>query len=83
MDQFNTDNLKAQEAAALLGNPLFKEAFSGVREAIIRQMEQDLAASSEVTEKRLSLLRALPLVREYLENYMYTGKINAQTQEEI
>jgi len=75
--------LKAKEAQALLNTPLFNEMFDGVREGIVRQMEFDLEATPAQTQKRLALLQGLPLLREYLENYVVSGQLENKTQQEM
>ena len=71
---------RAQEAQVLLANPLFKEAISEVREALISGIERSAFADEKLREKLSQQLVALSTVVGKLRTHIETGKLVEEAQ---
>jgi hypothetical protein len=66
------------EAEQLLANPLLKEAFAGVKAALVASLE-DVPIGDIDTHHQIALsLQALKTVRRYLENWVQGGRLEAE-----
>lgn len=61
----NSDEAKANKAAALANNPTFNEAFTAAREGFIGQLERlNLDGSVQAENKALEIVRQLQVLTE-------------------
>ena len=74
---------RADEAKRLLDNPLFKEAFSTIREDLIKHL-LNTSVAEEVERDRLYItIKALDLVEQHIRSVFETGKLAEKEQEEF
>jgi hypothetical protein len=66
---------RATKAAALLENPIFKEAFDGVRQKIVEAIERCPMKEREDGEDLRRSLKLLKGVREAIEAHVKHGQI--------
>lgn len=66
---------RANEAQALLNNPLLKEAFDGVRESLQRQREEVKLRDTEMHTLLILAEQNLSNLERYLRGVIETGKM--------
>lgn len=66
---------RATKAKALIENPIFKEAFEGVRLAIIDRIERCPMQDNATAEELRKCLRLLKDVRQQVEAFIQDGKV--------
>ena len=69
---------RGQEAEQLLGNPLLKAAFTGVRDALIEKLEQAPIGDIDTQHEIALMLQTIETVRRYLENWVRDGQLEAE-----
>lgn len=74
---------RAQRAQAVMDNPAFKDAFAGVREAIIARIEQCPMRDTEGAERLRIMLKLLNDVRANLEQALADGKVAGLRLQEV
>ena len=74
---------RADEAKRLLDNPLFKEAFSTIREELIKHL-LNTRVNEELERDRLYItIKALDLVQQHIQSVLETGKLAENEQEKF
>ena len=72
---------RADQAKQILEHPLYVEALSTVREALIQYL-LDTKVAEEVERDRLYItIKALELVNQHLQSVLETGKLAEREQE--
>jgi len=74
---------RADEAKRLLDNPLFKEAFTTIREELIKHL-LNTRVNEELERDRLYItIKALDLVEQHIQSVLETGKLAENEQEKF
>ena len=74
---------RADQAKQILEHPLYVEAISTVREALIQHL-LDTRVAEEVERDRLYItIKALELVNQHLQSVLETGKLAEREQEDF
>jgi hypothetical protein len=74
---------RADEAKRLLETPLFKEAFSTIREELIKHL-LNTRVNEELERDRLYItIKALDLVQQHIQSVLETGKLAENEQEKF
>jgi len=74
---------RADEAKRLLDNPLFKEAFSTIREELIKHLLNTRVAEELERDRLYITIKALDLVEQHIRSVFETGKLAEKEQEEF
>ena len=74
---------RADEAKRLLDNPLFKEAFSTIREELIKHLLNTRVAEELERDRLYITIKALDLVQQHIQSVLETGKLAEREQEEF
>ena len=74
---------RADEAKRLLDNPLFKEAFSTIREELIKHLLNTRVAEELERDRLYITIKALDLVQQHIQSVLETGKLAEKEQEEF
>jgi len=74
---------RADEAKRLLDNPLFKEAFSTIREELIKHLLNTRVAEELERDRLYITIKALDLVEQHIQSVLETGKLAEKEQEEF
>ena len=74
---------RAEEAKRLLDNPLFKEAFTTIREELIRHLLNTRVAEEVERDRLYITIKALDLVKQHIQSVLETGKLAEKEQEEF
>jgi hypothetical protein len=69
---------RGAEVEQLLANPLLKDAFTGVREALIKKIETASLDDIEAQHELAVSLKLLITVRQYMENWIRDGQLEAE-----
>ena len=74
---------RADQAKQILEHPLYVEAISTVREALIQHL-LDTRVAEEVERDRLYVtIKALELVNQHIQSVLETGKLAEREQEDF
>ena len=74
---------RAAEAKRLLDNPLFKEAFSTIREELIKHLLNTRVAEELERDRLYITIKALDLVQQHIQSVLETGKLAENEQEKF
>ena len=74
---------RADEAKRLLDNPLFKEAFTIIREELIKHLLNTRVAEEMERDRLYITIKALDLVQQHIQSVLETGKLAEKEQEEF
>ena len=74
---------RADEAKRLLDNPLFKEAFSTIREELIKHLLNTRVAEELERDRLYITIKALDLVEQHIQSVLETGKLAENEQEKF
>ena len=74
---------RADDARRLLDNPLFKEAFTTIREELIRHLLNTRVAEEVERDRLYITIKALDLVKQHIQSVLETGKLAEKEQEEF
>ena len=74
---------RADEAKRLLDNPLFKEAFTTIREELIKHLLNTRVAEEMERDRLYITIKALDLVEQHIQSVFETGKLAEKEQEEF
>ena len=74
---------RADEAKRLLDNPLFKEAFTTIREELIKHLLNTRVAEELERDRLYITIKALDLVEQHIQSVFETGKLAEKEQEEF
>jgi len=74
---------RADEAKRLLDNPLFKEAFSTIREELIKHLLNTRVAEELERDRLYITIKALDLVQQHIQSVLETGKLAENEQEKF
>ena len=74
---------RADEAKRLLDNPLFKEAFSSIREELIKHLLNTRVAEEMERDRLYITIKALDLVHQHVQSVLETGRLAEKEQEEF
>jgi hypothetical protein len=74
---------RAEEAKRLLDNPLFKEAFTTIREELIRHLLNTRVAEEVERDRLYITIKALDLVKQHIQSVLETGKLAESEQEKF
>ena len=74
---------RADEAKRLLDNPLFKEAFTTIREELIKHLLNTRVAEEMERDRLYITIKALDLVEQHIQSVLETGKLAEKEQEEF
>jgi hypothetical protein len=74
---------RADEAKRLLDNPLFKEAFTTIREELIKHLLNTRVAEEVERDRLYITIKALDLVEQHIQSVLETGKLAEKEQEEF
>ena len=74
---------RADEAKRLLDNPLFKEAFTTIREELIKHLLNTRVAEEMERDRLYITIKALDLVEQHIRSVFETGKLAEKEQEEF
>ena len=74
---------RADEAKRLLDNPLFKEAFSTIREELIKHLLNTRVAEELERDRLYITIKALDLVHQHVQSVLETGRLAEKEQEEF
>ncbi len=66
------------EAEQLLANPLLNEAFKGIREALIQQLEATSIGDIDTQHEITLTLQLIKNVKRYLENWVRDGQLESE-----
>ncbi len=69
---------RGQEAEQLLANPLLNEAFKGIREALVAQLEATAIGNIDMQHEITLTLQLIKNVRKYLENWVRDGQLEGE-----
>jgi len=65
------------EAKQLLDNPLFRQAFEGVRQKLLERLEETAIGDVDTQHQLTLCLQTVKQVRKYLENWIRDGELEA------
>jgi len=74
---------RADDAKRLLDNPLFKEAFTTIREELIKHLLNTRVAEELERDRLYITIKALDLVQQHIQSVFETGKLAEKEQEEF
>ena len=74
---------RADDAKRLLDNPLFKEAFTTIREELIKHLLNTRVAEEVERDRLYITIKALDLVEQHIRSVFETGKLAEKEQEEF
>ena len=74
---------RADDAKRLLDNPLFKEAFTTIREELIKHLLNTRVAEELERDRLYITIKALDLVEQHIKSVFETGKLAEKEQEEF
>ena len=74
---------RADEAKRLLDNPLLKEAFTTIREELIRHLLNTRVAEEVERDRLYITIKALDLVKQHIQSVLETGKLAESEQEKF
>ena len=74
---------RADDAKRLLDNPLFKEAFTTIREELIKHLLNTRVAEEMERDRLYITIKALDLVKQHIQSVLETGKLAEKEQEEF
>ena len=74
---------RADDAKRLLDNPLFKEAFTTIREELIKHLLNTRVAEELERDRLYITIKALDLVEQHIQSVLETGKLAEREQEEF
>ena len=74
---------RADEAKRLLDNPLFKEAFTTIREELIKHLLNTRVAEEMERDRLYITIKALDLVHQHVQSVLETGRLAQKEQEEF
>ena len=74
---------RADDAKRLLDNPLFKEAFTTIREELIKHLLNTRVAEELERDRLYITIKALDLVEQHIRSVFETGKLAEKEQEEF
>ena len=74
---------RADEAKRLLDNPLFKEAFTTIREELIKHLLNTRVAEEMERDRLYITIKALDLVEQHIQSVLETGKLAENEQEKF
>ena len=74
---------RADEAKRLLDNPLFKEAFTTIREELIKHLLNTRVADEMERDRLYITIKALDLVHQHVQSVLETGRLAEKEQEEF
>lgn len=75
MDDRTENNLeRAREAEIIVSNRIYQEAFQVVEERLLRRLQAGRLSENEERDI-IAMLRAVPLVKGYIQDVMMTGKL--------
>ena len=74
---------RADEAKRLLDNPLFKEAFTTIREELIKHLLNTRVAEELERDRLYITIKALDLVEQHIQSVLETGKLAENEQEKF
>ena len=74
---------RADDAKRLLDNPLFKEAFTTIREELIKHLLNTRVAEEVERDRLYITIKALDLVEQHIKSVFETGKLAEKEQEEF
>tara|TARA_Y100000758_G_C15758460_1_gene314888 strand:- start:9 stop:269 length:261 start_codon:yes stop_codon:yes gene_type:complete len=74
---------RADEAKRLLDNPLFKEAFTTIREELIKHLLNTRVAEEMERDRLYITIKALDLVHQHVQSVLETGRLAEKEQEEF
>ena len=74
---------RADEAKRLLDNTLFKEAFTTIREELIKHLLNTRVAEEVERDRLYITIKALDLVEQHIQSVFETGKLAEKEQEEF
>ena len=74
---------RAEEAKRLLDNPLFKEAFTTIREELIRHLLNTRVAEEVERDRLYITIKALDLVKQHIQSVLETGKLAESEKEKL
>ena len=84
MGRKNGEELRrAEDAKRLLDNPLFKEAFTTIREELIKHLLNTRVAEEMERDRLYITIKALDLVEQHIKSVFETGKLAEKEQEEF
>ena len=72
---------RAGEAKHILDNPLFKEAFSTVREGLIEHLLNTRIAEEVERDRLYITIKALELIEQHIRSVLETGTLAEREQE--
>lgn len=78
MTDLEAERDRGQRAAAILRDPIVKEAFDEIRESYVSAWEQSSASDTDEREQAYYLLKALQSFRGQFESAVQTGKMASQ-----
>ena len=74
----NLEEIKrGEEADRILNNPLFIEAFEGVRESIINSMAQSAFGDAQTHNRLVIAMQLLAQIEKRLKDHVATGKMSS------
>ena len=74
---------RADDAKRLLDNPLFKEAFTTIREELIKHLLNTRVAEEMERDRLYITIKALDLVHQHVQSVLETGRLAEKEQEEF
>jgi len=74
---------RADDAKRLLDNPLFKEAFTTIREELIKHLLNTRVAEELERDRLYITIKALDLVQQHIQSVLETGKLAENEQEKF
>jgi hypothetical protein len=75
--------MDAQEARYLITHPMFKGAFSAVRENLVQAIEDNLVTNELQRDKLMLSLQLLRSVKEQIEAYVINGRLEKLNTEDF
>lgn len=73
---------RADEAGRLLVNPVLNEAFKGIRDGLIHQLEHVPLSDVEMQHEVTLMLQLLKRVQSQLQRYVEDGKLEQHRQKQ-
>lgn len=75
MTTLNDERIRAAEAAQLLENPFFKQAFEAAEQSILDQMDEVTMRDVEMHTRLILARQTLTAVKAYLHRVIQTGEM--------
>jgi hypothetical protein len=66
---------RGKDAARILNEPLYQEAFSMVRDGIVKAMTQSAMGDEKTHNRQVIALQVLEMVKRHLQTTMETGQM--------